>query len=375
MAGQIIKRGESTWLVRVFDGRDAKNKRRYLNKTIRGTKKDAQKYLNQQLRNKDLGLPLEQTKEFLDDFLDRWLADVLKGRVRANTYSSYAWILGAYIRPTLGSRKVPNIKAPDIQRVYAEMREKGLSARTIRYAHAVLSSALGQAVKWNMLVVNPCRQVELPKKRKPEVGYFTAEQARAFLEQAESDRLFALFLLAIECGLRPEEYLALRWKDVDLSKFTLRVRRVINYLKGGGFVFEDPKTKSGRRSMHISEQLAGALSDKRREQLEERMKAGPIYQDHDLIFATPIGMPLSLSNVRNRHFAVIREAAKLPKIRLYDLRHTTATMMLTEGIHPKVVSERLGHGGVVITLDTYSHVLPTLQKDATDFMARALKKR
>jgi len=375
MAGQIVKRGENTWLVRVFAGRDSKQKRRYVSKTIRGTKKDAQKYLNQKLREKDLGIPLEQSKEFLDDFLDRWLSDVVKGRVRPNTYSSYEWVLSAYVRPELGSRKLPDIKAPDIQRLYRQMRDKGLSARTIRYAHTVLSSALGQAVKWHLLAVNPCRHVELPKKQKPEVGYFTAEQARAFLAAAEGDRLYALFLVAIECGLRPEEYLALRWKDVDLERNSLQVRRVINFLKGGGFVFDDPKTKTSRRSMHISDQLADALAAKRREQLEERMKAGPVYQDHDLVFATPLGMPLSLPNVRNRHFIPIRDAAGLPKIRLYDLRHTTATMMLAEGIHPKVVSERLGHDGVVITLDTYSHVLPNLQKNATDFMARALARK
>jgi integrase len=372
MAGQIVKRGDNKWLVRVFVGRDSLGKREYISKIINGTKKDAQKYLNTKLLEKDTGALTKPADTYLNDYLNRWLTDIAQPRVRPNTFESYKWILDAYIRPAIGSRKITNIPAQEIQRIYGDMLARGLSSRTVRYAHVVLSSAFKQAVRWQMVKQNPCELCELPKKQRKEMMYFTLDEANTFLEHASTDRLFALFLLAIECGLRPEEYLALQWKDIDLNKGMIQVRRVIKFLKGGGFAFDEPKTKTGRRSMHVSDRLTEQLAIKRRQQLEEKMAFGPNYQDHGLVFANTAGMPIDLGNVRNRHFKKIRDAAGLPKIRLYDLRHTCATIMLQKGIHPKVVSERLGHEGSVITLDIYSHVLPSMQKDATDIMAKAL---
>ncbi|HEV7645944.1 MAG TPA: site-specific integrase [Pyrinomonadaceae bacterium] len=202
--------------------------------------------------------------------------------------------------------------------------------------------------------------------------YFTQTEVKSFLEAAKTDRYYAAFLLAIETGMRPEEYLGLQWKDVDFDKGVLSVRRVVITLKGGGFYFAEPKTSKSRRSIPLSDTVSTALKVHKRIQLEEKMKLGLDYQNLDLVFASTIGTPVQHRNFDRRHFAVIRDKANLPAIRLYDLRHTTATLLLSAGLNPKVVSERLGHASIVLTLDTYSHVLPTMQQDATDRLGRVL---
>ena len=246
------------------------------------------------------------------------------------------------------------------------MKKANYSPKTIRHVHNVLSSALKQAVKWKMLMQNPCDICELPRMEKTEMMYFTPEETAKFLETAKDDKFYTAFLLAIETGMRPEEYLGLKWKDIDFENKVLSVRRALVVRKGGGFIFTEPKTKKSRRSIPLSNSLINALKSNRRKQLEERLKLGADYENLDLVFASEIGTPLLHGNLLRRHFKPIRDKANLPKIRLYDLRHTMATLLLFAGENPKVVSERLGHASIVLTLDTYSHVLPSMQKEATD---------
>jgi integrase len=167
--------------------------------------------------------------------------------------------------------------------------------------------------------------------------------------------------------MRPEEYLAVQWKDIDLETGGLSVRRALVWnRRGGGYRFEEPKTSKSRRSIPLSNSVVSALKVYRRTQLEQRMKLGSDYANLDLVFATELGTPISSKNLRDRHFKPLMTKAGLPEIRLYDLRHTTATLLLSAGENPKVVSERLGHASIVLTLDTYSHVLPTMQREATN---------
>lgn len=373
MAGQIRKQKrkdgsiiEDTWLVRIFLGRETDGKRKYFSKTIHGKKKDADKYLTAKLREKDLGVFVEPAAMPLKDYLDRWLAEVAKPRLKENTFDGYKWIVETYIHPALGSKRLSDLQSYQVQKFYNDLQKQGLSARTVRYTHSVLSSALKQAVKWRQIFQNPCDLCQLPKQDKTEMKYFAPEDVKIFLETARETKHYSLFLLAIETGLRPGEYLGLQWKDIDLDQQTLSVRRAVKIRKGGGFYFTEPKTKKSRRSIPLSDSVITALKAHRRDQLEESFKLGSDYQKNDLVFANEIGGPLLLGNIRRRHFEKIIIAAGLPTIRLYDLRHTTATLLLSAGLNPKVVSERLGHASIVLTLDTYSHVLPTMQKDATD---------
>lgn len=384
MAGQIkkqtkrdaktgkIKVYENTWTVRIFLGREADGKRKYFTKTIHGTKKDADIYLTAKLREKDLGILIEPATESLAKYVDRWLVDVAKPRLRESTFEGYKWIVETYITKHLGTKKLSQLQGYQIQKFYNDLQREGLSARTVRYSHSVLSSALKQAVRWKMIFQNPCDDCDLPKMRKAEMKCYTPVEVRTFLETAKGTKHYVLFLLIIQTGMRPEEYLGLQWKDIDLKKGVLSVRRAIKIRKGGGFYFTEPKTNKSRRSIPLSKSVITALKGHRRSQLEAIMKTRDCYQDSDLVFATEIGTPLLVGNLRNRHFEKIRVDANLPKIRLYDLRHTTATLLLSAGENPKVVSERLGHASIVLTLDTYSHVLPTMQKEATSKLEKMM---
>ena len=217
MAGQITKRGENTWLVRIFLGTDTSGKRKYFNKTIHGIKKDAQKYLTAKLREKDLGAFIEPAAMSVNAFLDKWLKDSAKQRLRENTFNSYQDMLRWHIRENLGTKRLCDLQSYDVQKLYNEMTESGLSPRTVRYVHAILTSALKQAVKWQMIIRNPCENCDLPKKVKKEMKHLSREETAKFLQAAKNDKWFALFLIAIELGLRPEEYFALQWKDFDFE--------------------------------------------------------------------------------------------------------------------------------------------------------------
>jgi integrase len=374
MAGQIIKRGEKTWVVRIFQGRDENGKRRYVNKTIHGTKKNAEKYLTAKLRDKDLGINIEPASESLDKYLENCLESVVRSRVREATFDDYKYLLDRYVSPTLGAIKLCDIRSIDIQKVYGDMlSEKELSARTVRMTHAVLSSAMKQAVRWHMLQRNPCEFVDLPRMARKEMQALTPEEAGRFLDAARADKLGIVLSFALATGMRPEEYLALKWSDLDLHAGNSTVRRTLIWRKGGGWYFGEPKTSRSRRTIPIPKSLVGELADHRRKQAESRLKKGADYQNNDLVFASGEGTPILLRNLVRRHFQPVLTRARLsPTLRLYDLRHSCATLLLSAGENPKVVSERLGHASIVLTLDTYSHVLPSMQQAATEKLEKIL---
>jgi integrase len=373
-AGQIIPRGEDTWLVRVFMGRDGDGKRRYLNKTIRGKKKDAQDYLSNTLAAISAGTFVEPSPLTVKEYLAKWLNTAARPRVSERTFTGYSYLITQYLEPALLSgMKLSDMRPLNIQQLYGDMQARGLSARTVRYLHAVLNSALRQAVKWGMLARNPAEAVELPKQSRKEMSALSPKEAAEFLKAAAQDRFGVLFAFALATGMRPEEYLGLQWKDVDLERGTVTVRRALVWREKGGWYFGEPKTARSRRSIPLPASTVRALAEHKRKQAEERLKMGPDYQQHDLVFATAEGGPLAPRNLKRRHFRPILERAKLPlDFRLYDLRHSCATLLLAAGEHPKVVSERLGHATVTLTLDVYSHVLPTMQEAASEKLEKML---
>ncbi|HEX8139021.1 MAG TPA: tyrosine-type recombinase/integrase [Pyrinomonadaceae bacterium] len=377
MAGQIIKRGDKTWVVRIFMGRDANGKRRYLNKTIKGSKKDADTYLSTTVTAISTGTFVEPSPITVNDYLSKWLDTAARPRVAERTFDSYSDLISRYVDEELGNRKLSDLRPLHIQKLYAEMQERGLSARTVRYLHAILSSALKQAVRWGMLSRNPAELVNLPRQVRKEMKALSPKEATEFLKSAAKDRWGVLFAFALATGMRPEEYLGLQWKDLDLDKGFVMVRRAIIWRAiGGGWHFGEPKTARSRRSIPLPVSTLQALKEHRRIQAEERLKAGASYQQHDLVFATSEGSPLMPRNLKRRHFRPILKTAKLPgDFRLYDLRHSCATLLLAAGENPKVVSERLGHASVTLTLDVYSHVLPTMQQAAAERLEKILYSR
>jgi integrase len=372
MAGQIIKRAENTWLVRIFMGRDARGKRLYLNKTIRGTKKNAQQWLTAKLRDKDIGLSIQPASMSLNEYLDKWLKEAACPRLREATFDSYEIYLQKHIRPKLGAKRLADIKPLDLQAVINEMTGNGYAPRTVRYAHTILYSALKQAVRWQMLSMNPCEAVELPRQARTEMKAFSPAEARTFLEAAKGNKHGLVLAFALATGMRPEEYLSLKWSDIDFSKGTATVQRTLIWRKGGGWYFGEPKTSKSRRTVPLPANVLTDLQTHRREQSAAMLQLGAAYERNDLVFTADGGKPLYYGHLTKRHFYKILEKAELPRIRLYDLRHTCATLLLVAGINPKIVSERLGHSSITLTLDIYTHVLPDMQREATDKLSTML---
>ncbi len=281
------------------------------------------------------------------------------------------------MRDELGSRRLSEIKLRDIQKLYNKLTAAGRSPRTVRYVHAILTSAFSSAIKWHMLSVNPCSHADLPKKVHTEMKAFSRVEAKRFLEACKTDRLGSMFAFALESGMRPEEYLGLKWSDLDFEKCTATVQRTLvrRKSKGGGWYFGEPKTAKSRRTVPMGKEIFAELRSLRSAQLELMMKLGTEYERNDLVFATDstnFGKPLDLKNIRNRNFARILKAADLEGFRVYDLRRNMATLMLAEGVNPKMVSERLGHANIALTMDTYSHVLPDMQLEATARLGKVL---
>ena len=374
MAGQVIKRGERTWLVRIFMGRDVKGKRQYLNQTIKGKRKDAETYLSKTLTEISTGTFVEPSPLTLNDYFDKWLEAAARPRVSRRTADGYAGLLERYIRAPLGGKRLDGLKALDIQKVYGGMQARGLSARVVRHTHSALHNALRQAVKWGMIVRNPSDFVELPKVPHKERRVLSPDEAADFLTAADMMPHGLIFEFALLTGMRPEEYLALQWADVDFERSTAQVRRALVRHKKS-WSFEEPKTARSRRTVYLPAPLMQKLAAHKRRQAEGRLKLGAAWQAFDLVFCSDEGTPLSIPNLTYRYFRPILTKAKLPRIRLYDLRHTCATLLLIAEENPKVVSERLGHSTIVLTLDTYSHVLPTMQQKATAKLEEMLKSK
>lgn len=373
MAGQLIERGKNTWFVRIYLGRGADGKRQYLSKTIHGTKKQAQTWLNKTLTERDAGVAIKPAQQTLGEYLDHWLESAAKPRVRPKTFAGYSDMLDRHIRPTLGLRPLSKLTPLEIQRAFHAMAERGLSARSIEYTRMILKQALKQAISWRLMVFNPCEGVQIPRQERREMQALAPDQARKFLAVVRGTQHGALFELALTTGLRPSEYCALKWDDINFERGTLSVVRSIDFQPGGGWLLEETKTRGSRRVVRLLPSVLHALAGHRLRQEEDRKNAGDDWRDEGFVFTNEKGSPVDRHNLANRHFKKILTEAGLPPIRLYDLRHTAATLSLAAGVPVKVVSEMLGHSGVALTLDVYSHVLPHMQEEAVQRVAALLE--
>lgn len=369
MHGQIISRGKNTWLVRVPIGRSATGTRLHHNKTLHGTKKDAQRYLTRVLRELDTGAFVQPTARTLNDFMRECLDGPVKQRVRDKTLEDYEGLAKRHILPLLGHRRLDQLTPAEIQAAYGKLAVKGLSARTIRYAHSVLHGTLEQAVKWGYLARNPAKLVDLPRMERAPMRSLTRTDATRFLSAMEGTRWEALWVLLISTGLRPGEALALRWVDVDGGR--LKVQRALVRRNDGRYIFAEPKTDRARRAVTLPGSVIAVLNQHHELQDKERAIAGETWNDLGLIFAAANGEPLDFRCTVSRYFRPIIKKLGL-SVRPYDLRHTCATLLLSAGENIKVVSERLGHASSTLTLDVYSHVLPDMQQKAAERLEELL---
>ena len=323
------------------------------------------------MSDRDKGIFVEPSTLTVNEYLTKWPEAAARPRVSRRTADGYAGLLERYIRGPLGLRRLDKLQPLDTQKVYGEMRARGLSARVVRHTHSALHNALKQACKWGLIARNPSDLVELPKVPRKERRVLSPDEAADFLKAAAVMPHSLIFEFALITGMRPEEYLALQWADVDMTTGAAQIRRALVRHKKS-WSFEEPKTARSRRTVFLPAPLLRKLAAHKRDQAATRLKLGAAWHAHDLVFCSEEGTPLSIPNLTCRYFRPILTKAKLPRIRLYDLRHTCATLLLMAEENPKVVSERLGHSTIVLTLDTYSHVLPTMQQQATARLEKLL---
>ncbi|SDY56923.1 site-specific integrase [Thermoactinomyces sp. DSM 45892] len=375
MRGHVRKRG-SKWCYVIDVGRDPQTGKRK-QKWSKGfpTKREAERELNKTINEIENGTFVESNKMTLGEYLEIWLQDYAKNAVKPTTLESYSYLIKTHIVPFLGPLSLDKLQAIHVQRFYNKMLEEGrikseggLSSGTVRRLHGLLNTALNQAVKWRLVNLNVVTLVESPKHRKKEISPLNLEEVKRFLFYAKNDRYYITFLLAITTGLRRGEILGLRWKDVDMNTCTASIRKNL-VLVSHTPVLQEPKTRRSVRSVTLPPIVIQAL--KNHKQVQDQEKTNELYQCYDLITATCFGSPLNPLHLRKR-FKKILTKANLPDIRFHDLRHTHATLMLQQGEHPKVVSERLGHSNINITLDTYSHVLPNMQQEAVERFEKML---
>lgn len=296
-------------------------------------------------------------KTTLAAFLTRWLADAVQPNRRHATWEIYSRLTATHIIPALGHKRLAALHPLDVQRFYADRLAAGLSRSTVQLLHAILRRALAQAVKWGLLPASPLARVEPPRGNPPAMKVWTPDQARHFLAVARADPLYPLWLTALTTGLRRGEILGLRWQDVDLAGARLQVRGGLHSAPGG---FAIGPTKTGKsRVVALTAETVAALAAHR---------GGAA--DGDFVF-TLNGQPISPRTLPV-WFRRLAASAGLPRIRFHDLRHTCATLLLSSGVHPKVVQEMLGHASISMTLDIYSHVLPAMQDDAARALSAAL---
>lgn len=398
--GSIFQRDDGRWAAVIHIGwRNGKRHRKYF---YAATRREVKGHLTAALLAHQQGLPVALERQTVREFLQHWLEECVRSSVRPRTFVSYSQLVNVHILPDLGHIVLSKLSPQDVQTFLneklrarrgnlsklaqpptekpasnqklaarplehaQEAKAVTLSPRTVQYVHAVLRRALGQGVKWNLVARNVATLVNPPRVRRPEVQPLAPDEARRLLNVVEDDRLAALYSVALALGLRQGEALGLRWLDIDLDAGTLTVRNALQRIDGKLQLVE-PKTSKSRRTVALPDVAVAAIRAHRVKQLQERLVAGSRWHDMGLVFTSTIGTPLDGRNV-TRHFQKLLRDAGLPRQRFHDLRHTCASLLLAQGVHPRVVMEILGHSQIQLTMNIYSHVIPQLQHEAAGKM-------
>jgi integrase len=366
--GTISHRKDGRWEGRYYVPTEDGPKR----KVIYGkTRAEVSEKLTKALSDRANGIVYDNENITIGEYLDVWLKGSVYGSVRQSTYDRDTNLVNNHIKPVLGSLKLKKLNSAHVQNFYRNRLDTGLSASTVRKIHDILRRGLAQAVDWHLTQRNVADVVKPPRPVPKEIVALSTDETRRLLDAAAEDRLEALYVLAVHTGMRQGEMLALRWQDVDIENAVLSVRRTLTR-RGGKVAFGEPKTKKSRRSIRLTLQAVDALRAHLERQLRDMEILGDHYQDQGLIFTTDTGAPINPSNLRQRSFTPLLKRAGLPHMRFHDLRHTCATLLLSRGVHPKFVQELLGHATIAITLDTYSHVIPSMGDATAKAMEDAL---
>jgi integrase len=369
--GSIYQRQDGRWAASLTLGyQDGKRKR----KTFYGkTQREVREKLTVARHTQQQGLPMaSDERRSLGVFLDQWLEERRNaGKIRPKTFRSYEQLIRVHVKPDLGRIPLAKLTPQQTQSFLNRKLADGLSPRTVQYLHAVLRCALNRAVKWRLVAQNVVALTDPPRVPRHEIEPLAPEQARALLDAIQGDRLEALYTVAIALGLRQGEALGLRWRDVDLERGTLAVRMELQHVNGA-FQLVELKTERSRRTLPLPAVAVATLRSHHARQAEERLAAGDAWRDNDLIFATRLGKPLSARNVFRAYQRTLARAG-FPHMRFYDLRHTCATLLLAQGVDLRTIMETLGHSQISLTMNTYAHLIPALQREAASKMDHMLQ--
>ncbi len=343
------------------------------------TRKEVQEKMKVALREQQQGTLITASQQTVAQFLTDWLEETHKRSVRPRTYERYKEAIQLHIIPALGHHQLQKLSAQQVQAFYAKKQDEGLASATVIYYHSVLHNALKTAVKWGLVSRNVCDLVSPPRKERFEIQPLTVEQVQKLLTAMRGHKWEALFTLALATGLRRGEILGLKWQDISFSTGTLQVQRILTRVptdtpgREHVYVEAEPKTRKSRRNVIVAPFALEALKQHRVHQREAKLKAGALWQEHDYVFCTLLGKCLNPNHVVEELKKLLTRAG-LPDIRFHDLRHSAATLLLSLGIHPKIVQELLGHTQISMTMDIYSHVLPGMQQEAMSKLHDALKR-
>jgi integrase len=360
---RVAKNGAVTWTCRVdVPGADGKRTQKRLSAP---TRKELEAMVAKVLHGLTTGSYVEPTKTTVGDYLSNHWLPAIESTVRPATVARYRQMVKGHLDPGLGKLVLAKLTAAHLQRFYADRLAAGLSPTSVNNFHMVLHRALDQAIKWKMIGINPCDGAEPPRRARTEMKTWDAEQVKAFLTATEGHPLHALYRLALLTGMRRGELLALRWQDIDLKRGALAIRRTLTRDVTDHWMMGEPKTAAGRRAIALPASCVAALKRHQTAQKARMVQYRDIWQETGLVFDRGDGAMLH-PNVPYETFRRLAAEHGLPLIRFHDLRHTSATMALAGGIHPKIVSERLGHSSISMTLDRYSHVSMSMQQEAAD---------
>ena len=378
--GNIEKRGEDQYRIRIFIGRDATEKPLYHRETICGTWTQANQRLTNILKELDDGAYIEPSKVTVGQYLDRWMRDYVAAK-RPKTKDTYENML-KYITPTLGHLQLQKLRPYNIQALYRELLEDGriirkqgkadnatvlpptLSPTTVNKIHRTLHAALEMAVQWDLIIRNPADRVKAPQPQKRRMQVWTNEELTRFLGYMSGHRLYALYALVTATGLRRGEVAGLRWADVDTEKCTISIQQTVIVVKGKQEIQPMPKTDASEATMQISPVMVDILHRHKLAQQQERWGWQDQYEDNGLVFCQDNGKPLRVDNLGKRDFPNLCKKAQVPVIRFHDLRHTYATYLFGQGYSAPDVQRRLRHSRASTTVDMYGHSLPETQRQA-----------
>ena len=335
------------------------------------TRKEAADKLADLIAKTSAGVPLATRSWTVAGYAAHWLEDVVRPRLKPASFMSYRETLRLHILPTLGRLKVQALRPDQVRALLAHKTTAGLSPRSVQIVHGTLRTMLGEAVREEIIVRNAAALVRPPSISREEVTPWSPEDASQFLTASVTHRLYALFAVGVAIGLRRGELLALRWADVDLDERVVRVRQTVQRLPDVGLIFGTPKTGKSRRTVPLPARSIKVLRSHRARQAAEALALGPAWTDSGLVFTSTVGTVIEPRNL-SRLFDQLILAADVRRIRFHDLRHTCASLLLAQGVPPRVVMDVLGHSQLAITMDLYSHVMPTALREAADAIDRAL---